>query len=243
MSNPRIPSLVHAVRNWHPDPEKVRKALFDIAVCAPPFSYKFLFKLVHQQLMFGDSLNQLIECITKFEKREKYRDDFIAAFQLLYKYFDEVKPDFAQEVTGRFYPVSRDLLVPFNPPITYTKNGKQILPIICFWKKDPPRGEKLALLVTLISEVIEQDPDLENAEIHIISLATERVKITSGYENVRALSVIEGSTIKRVEESRKATMLESLAKGYRLAKNDLERGIETTNRPSNPIDPDQMPLF
>lgn len=243
MSKPRIPSLMHAVRNWHPDPEQVRKALFDIGLHAPPFSYKFLFKLVYQQLKFNDSLEQLNECINRFEKREKYREDFIAAFQLVHDYFREVNPDSVQEVTGRFYPVARDLLVPFNPPITYTKNGKRILPLICFWKKKPPRGEKLALLITLVSEIIEQDPDLEDAEIHIISLATERIKTDDGHKDVRVLKVVNGSTINRIDEPRKLVMLESIVRGYRLAKADLEHGIKPADRPDNSIDPDQMPLF
>lgn len=236
MSKPRVPSLQHFARNWHQDPQRVRKDLFDIGRNGPPFSYLPLNKLVQQQLVFGDDYDQLVECIRRLEQREQYQNDFIDAFGLLHEHFRTVNPDYAKEVTGRFYPISRELLVPFTPPLVYRSKGVLVFPWISFWRRHPLSGERLSLFVTMVEELLLQDPDFENVIFQILDLS-----VSVGDEK-RSLSVIDTRDIPRISYRRKLEMLESFAKGYALAKADLAKSIRPEPLPPT-TDPNQLLLL
>jgi hypothetical protein len=129
-------------------------------------------------------------------------------------------------------------MVPFEPPMIYGVGGQIYFPWFSFWRRYPLAQEPLSLFVTIVDEVLLQDPDLEHARFQILDFSC------AGPKEPRILTIIEARDIPRLDGSRKTAMLEAFAEGYFRAVATLAGGANIdpdANRPGDdPRGPDPM---
>jgi len=101
-------------------------------------------------------------------KREDVCENLLGVLPLIRDHFAGVAPDFYQGIDRRYYPVARGLMVPFEPPMIYGIGGQLYFPWFSFWRQNPLAKERLSLFVTLVDEVMLQDPDLETARFEVL---------------------------------------------------------------------------
>lgn len=225
MKKIKLPSLQHVARQWASTPDKVAQNLEKLALSAPPFSYEPMYSFVRGMLVMGDPVEQVCKAVRESRLHPTARKNFVELLPMIAQYFSIVNPDYALEVAPRFYPVGKELLVPFKPPLIYGRNGDMVLPWFVFWRLNPLVGENLALFVTLASEMMEQDPDLEDSSFRILDFSAPDAKTP------RQLTVIDGNQIKRVSEERKNEMLDILVAGYQIAETNLLIRRSTQEKP------------
>ncbi|MFB2533361.1 hypothetical protein ACEYYA_14440 [Paracoccus sp. p3-h83] len=75
--------------------------------------------------------------------------------------------------------------------------------------------ENLSLFVTVVQDILSDDPDLEELKFEILDFSAPRGS------NIRSISVIDASEIPRVSPQRKNEMLQIFADGFILAKETL----------------------
>jgi hypothetical protein len=238
MAELRVPSVQHLARNWRSDPAAIARILVRLAENPPIFNYNPLFGAVRDLLVLGVPYEQVVEGIKKI-KRAMVRDNLLGVLPLIRDYFDGVTPDFFQSIERRYYPVGRGLMVPFEPPMIYGVGGQLYFPWFSFWRQNPLADQRLSLFATIVDEVLMQDPDLESARFEILDFSCP------GPKQPRILRVINAQDIPRINETRKAEMLQAFAEGYFLAIEAL-KGQETTSRQgdaSSESDADQFRLF
>jgi hypothetical protein len=127
-------------------------------------------------------------------------------------------------------------MVPFEPPLIYGINGQIYFPWFSFWRRNPLASEGLSLFITIVEEVLLQDPDLEDAVFEILDFSSP------GKNMPRKLTVINAQDIPRVSEQRKAEMLSVFAEGFELAKAALAGSPKSgSNKPER--DNNQLDLF
>ena len=233
MAGIRIPSLQHLVRNWRDEPRLVEKSLVRLADDPPRFSYNPLFGAVYDLLVLKVPYEQVVAGVTRI-KREKVRDNLLGALPLIRDHFEDVHPDFFQSVERRYYPAGRGLMVPFDPPLIYGVGGQLYFPWFSFWRANPLSAERLSLFVTLVEEVLLQDPDLEGARFKILDFSVPRG------ESTRSLLITDARFIERIADKRKAEMLDIFAEGYFKALDTLARRAHSDEKRPDPAnDPDQ----
>src|SRR6185312_11447689 len=159
MSKLKVPSLQHLARIWHPDPLAIRRVLVGLAKHGPTFSYEPLYGAVRDLLYLKVPYEQVLEGIRRGTKREDVRENFLSVMPLLRNHFEGVSATFVQSVARRFYPVGRDLAIPFQPPLIYGEDGIIHFPWFSFWRSNPLSAERLTLFVTIVDDVLLQDPD------------------------------------------------------------------------------------
>jgi hypothetical protein len=207
MADLRIPSVQHLARNWRSDPITIARALVNLALNPPRFNYNPLYSAVRDILVLGVPYDQVVEGIRRI-KREKVRENLLEVLPLIRDHFADVSPDFYQTIEKRYYPVGRGLMVPFESPMIYGVGGQFYFPWFSFWRQNPLANERLSLFVTLVDEILMQDPDLENARFEILDFSCP------GQKAPRSLRVIDASNIPRLDDTRKSQMLDSFAEGY-----------------------------
>jgi hypothetical protein len=138
-------------------------------------------------------------------KREDLRQNFLSVLPLVNNHFTGVSPDFYQLIDRRYYPVARGLMVPFEPPMIYGVGGQLFFPWFSFWRQNPLSNERLSLFVTLVDEVLMQDPDLERARFDVLDF--------SAPNGTRELMVTDARNVPRLDEARKVQMLSTFAEG------------------------------
>lgn len=238
MAELRIPTIQHLARNWRDDPAAIARALVRLALDPPRFSYNPLYSAVRDLLVLGVPYEQVLQGIRRI-KRESVRNNLLGVLPLVRDHFAGVSPDFYQTIDRRFYPVGRGLMVPFEPPMIYGVGGQLYFPWFSFWRQNPLVKERLSLFVTLVDEVLMQDPDLETARFEILDFSCPAPKLP------RRLMVIDARDIPRVDEARKNQMLISFADGYMQAQAILsgrKSPPEDREAPPSP-DPNQPGLF
>lgn len=238
MAELRIPSVQHLARNWRSDPATIARALVRLVLNPPRFNYNPLYAAVRDMLVLGVPYDDVVKGIKKI-KREKVRENLLSVLPLIRDHFSGVSPDFYQTVDKRFYPVGRGLMVPFEPPMIYGVGGQLYFPWFSFWRQNPLAKERLSLFVTLVDEILLQDPDLENARFEILDFSCPAPK------KPRTLSVIDARDIPRLSAARKLVMLESFAEGYFRALEELAgaRPSSPPEREDRTSNPNQMGLF
>lgn len=239
MADLRVPSVQHLARNWRDDPAMIARLLVRLAQNPPTFSYNPLYLAVRDLLVLDVPYEQVVEGIRRI-KREGVRNNLLGVLPLIRNHFDGISPDFYQTIDRRYYPVGRGLMVPFDPPMIYGVGGQLYFPWFSFWRQNPLSRERLSLFVTLVDEVLLQDPDLETARFQILDFSCPSPKAP------RALSVIDARDIPRVEETRKNAMLEAFAEGYFQALAALSGSAPSAPKDRDeppPPDPDQPGLF
>jgi hypothetical protein len=238
MSLTKVPSLQHLSRIWRDDPAKIARVLVGLAESPPNFSYDPLASAVRDLLVFGVPYDQVVKGISSI-KRQKVRENFLEVLPLIYRHFEGVKPNYFQMVQRRLYPVGRGLMVPFDPPLIYGVEGQLVFPWLSFWRSNPLQLEKLSLFVTLVEEVLLQDPDLEGALFKILDFSCPQ------NSKKRTLVVIDANDIPRLSSERKKEMLDQFAEGYFLAQTELKQkgsGKASESR-TDERDSDQPDLF
>jgi hypothetical protein len=211
----KVPSLQHLARNWHEDSSRVKSVLVRLAQNSPTFNYNPLFSAVQDMLVFGQPYDEIAEGIRRGVQREGVRDNFLEVLPLIRDHFDGISPAFVQPVGRRYYPVGRGLLVPFDPPLIYGVGGRIHFPWFSFWRKNPIAQMRLSLFVTMVDDVLIQDPDLETAKFEILDFSAPAGKKS------RELMVIDARDVPRVTAEEKAEMLAVFAEGFFLAQAEL----------------------
>lgn len=240
MAELRVPSIQHLARNWRDNPAAIAKGLIKLAIDPPRFSYGPLYGAVRDLLVLGVPYDQVVEGIRRI-RRDKVRENLLGVLPLIRDHFSGITPDFYQTIDKRYYPVGRGLMVPFEPPMIYGVGGQLYFPWFSFWRQNPLAKERLSLFVTIVEEVLMQDPDLENARFEILDFSCPGPKLP------RTLTLIDAKDIPRVDEARKVAMLAGFAEGYFTALAELARqrpAGDANRRGDDPgPDPNQPGLF
>jgi hypothetical protein len=99
----------------------------------------------------------------------------------------------------------------------------------------------LSLFVTMVDEILLDDPDLESARFEILDFSCV------GPKQPRTLRVIDAREIPRVSDALKLEMLEAFAEGYFQAmtalKDDRASTEDARGSEGPEADPDQPTLF
>lgn len=208
MAELRVPSVQHLARNWRDEPAAIARLLVRLALNPPRFNYNPLHLAVRDLLLLHVPFEQVAEGIRRSVKREKVRNNLLSVLPLIRDHFSDLTIDFYQTVDRRYYPVGRGLMVPFDPPMIYGIGGQIYFPWFSFWRRNPLVRERLSLFVTLVDEVLMQDPDLEAARFEILDFSC------AGPKQPRTLTLLDAREIPRLEPERKTAMLEAFAEGY-----------------------------
>lgn len=239
MAELRVPSIQHLARNWREEPVAIAKVLVRLALKPPRFNYNALYLAVRDLLILRVPYDQVAEGIRRKVSRESVRNNLLSVLPLIRDHFAGVSPDFYQVVDKRYYPVGRGLMVPFEPPMIYGVGGQLYFPWFSFWRQNPLARERLSLFVTLVDEVLMQDPDLETARFEILDFSCP------SRGKPRELTVLDARDIPRVSDARKMAMLEAFAEGYFQAL-DILAGSTSSSKDRadrSAPDPDQPGLF
>src|SRR5690606_1196744 len=137
----------------------------------------------------------------------------------------------------RHYAAGRGLMVPFDPPIIYGGADGMVFPWFSFWKSNPLSGERLSLFVTMVKEVLCDDPDLESANFQILDFSSPKGSLE------RKLSIINSSDVPILSSERKRDMLEVFAEGYFAALDELRNDPVADVKEAPIVNPDQLKLF
>lgn len=235
----KVPTLQHLARNWRDTPEQTCAALVSLAENSPTFNYNALLFAARDLLVFHQPYDEVVEGIRRKVTREDVRANLLGVLPLIRDHFEGISADFVLSVARRYYPVGRELSVPFEPPMAYGSGGVFHLPWFSFWRQNPLRSKKLSLFMTVADEILSQDPDLEQAKFHILDFSAPDAKSS------RKLRVIESADVPRLSNEEKTSMLETFAIGYAMALEVLagrptgKAAEDTESRP----DPRQGDLF
>jgi hypothetical protein len=77
----------------------------------------------------------------------------------------------------------------------YGAGGQLYFPWFSFWRQNPLARERLSLFVTMVDEILMQDPDLETARFEILDFSCP------GPKQPRVLRVIDARDIPRIDGS------------------------------------------
>lgn len=236
MTSIRVPTLQHLARNWRASPLMIARELVRLAENPPRFNYNPLHSAVRDLLVLGVPYEQVLAGI-KLIKRESVRLNLLSVLPLIRDHFADVRPDFCTTVERRYYPVGRGLMIPFDPPMLYGVDGALTFPWFSFWRSNPIARERLSLFVTLVDEVLLQDPDLESAKFLILDFSAP------SSAEPRVLTVTDARDVPRVEPEVKAAMLDVFAEGYALASEMLAKRQDTRRKDAGDKPDDRPPQF
>lgn len=235
MTRLTIPTVQHLARNWRDTPVKIEKVLVRLADNPPIFNYNPIYPAIEDMLIFGVPLAQVIEGIQRGTTREKLANNYIEILKLIHRHFEQISPDFVNTVSTRKYAIGRDILVPFTPPLIYGMGGQIHFPWFSFWRSQPLANERLSLFVTMVYDLLRQDPDLDGAKFEILDMSAPK-----GGEP-RELKVIDTQTIPILNDRTKLEMLDVFAQGFNAAKTSLAaRSSKTTKKSSSEHDTRQQ---
>jgi hypothetical protein len=207
MPDLRVPSVQHLARNWRNDPALIARILVRLAMSPPRFNYNPLYAAVRDLLILNIPYDQVVKGI-ELIKRASVRANLLEVLPLIRNHFAGISPDFYQTIDKRYYSVGRGLMVPFEPPMIYGVSGQLYFPWFSFWRRNPLAKERLSLFVTMVDEILLDDPDLETARFEILDFSCV------GPKQPRTLTVINARDIPRLSEAPKLEMLEAFAEGY-----------------------------
>jgi hypothetical protein len=239
MATLRIPTLQHLARNWRDEPQKISSALVRLALNPPTFNYNPLYSAARDLLVLQVPYEDVARGIELKISRPTVRRILSEVLPLINSHFSGLSPDFVQTIERRQYPIGRGLMVPFDPPMIYGIGGQLHFPWFSFWRKNPLSTERLSLFVTLVDEILLQDPDLEGANFEILDFSCPKANLP------RSLTVLNARNIPRVSQERKREMLEVFAEGYYLALAELAnaRRSRDNEEAKSQSDANQLGLF
>lgn len=229
MSKLKVPSVQHLARNWRSTPERICRKLVSLAESPPSFNYNPLFGAVRDMLVFNQPYDEIVEGIRRHIKRSDVRENLLGVLPLIRDHFASVAPDFVQAIDRRYYSIGRGLMVPFDPPLLYGLGGKLTFPWFSFWRSNPLADARLSLFVTLVDELLADDPDLVAAEFQILDFSVPKIgRVKPGQPKPpRQLRIVDSRNIPRVSEETKLEMLTIFAEGYFMAVAELTSSART----------------
>jgi hypothetical protein len=232
VSKLKVPSVQHLARNWRNTPERTCRKLVSLVENPPIFNYNPLFAAVRDMLVFNQPYDEIVEGIRRGVKRADVRENLLGVLPLIRDHFASVAPDFVQGIDRRYYSIGRGLMVPFDPPLLYGTGGTLTFPWFSFWRSNPLADARLSLFVTLVDELLADDPDLAAADFQVLDFSVPKVKKPKAGQSKppRQLRIIDARDIPRVSEPTKLEMLTVFAEGYFMAVAELSA---TTGRPSD----------
>jgi hypothetical protein len=174
VSKLKVPSVQHLARNWRNTPERTCRKLVSLVENPPIFNYNALFAAVRDMLVFNQPYDEIVEGIRRGIKRADVRENLLGVLPLIRDHFASVAPDFVQGVDRRYYSIGRGLMVPFDPPLLYGTGGKLTFPWFSFWRSNPLADARLSLFVTLVDELLADDPDLAAADFQILDFSVPK---------------------------------------------------------------------
>lgn len=207
------PALHHLVSCIHDTPVEVSKALVQRYLSKPPFSYRLLDTLVQLAMKADISQSQFDDAVRKHQP-PKFQKIFLELTPLIHEHFSAIRPTFVLPVEPRKYLVNT-LEIPFKPAFAFGLNNELIIPWFIFWKKNPLKDKQVSLLVTLIDDLLQQDPDYREAKIQIYDFSAPNGES-------RELKITDASTIPRLSSEEVSKALEIFVDGYKLAQIELE---------------------
>jgi hypothetical protein len=139
----------------------------------------------------------------------------------MHQHFESISPDFVQQVDTRVYPITRGLMIPFTPPLIYGLGGQIYFPWLSFWRANPLSNKRLAFFVSLVKEVLVEDPDLENARFQIYDFSAPKPKTP------RDLAIIEARDVPTLSQDETKEMLAVFAEGFFNAQAELAGKVST----------------
>jgi hypothetical protein len=222
MKKLRIPSLQHAARNASLSVESISQALIALAKNSPPFSYAAMISAVRDLLVLGVPYAQ-VEAGIRTIKWDWLRENFLEILPMLHNHFKDVRPDYVNTIARRYYPAGRGLLIPFEPPMLYCADGQKVLPWFVFWKNNPVVSLRLSFFATIVRDIMDQDPELDDAELQILEFSC----ITGS--DARAFVIRREGEIPRLDDATKTEMLSTFAEGYLLAQATLAKEEDEKN--------------
>lgn len=221
------PSLQHLVRTWRNNPERTRKVLVINARSRPSFSYAPLHVAIREMLVLGVPYHQVVEYVRRAEKRADFAKILLEILPIIRRHLGGVSPDFFQDVAPRSYALAPDIIIPFQSPVVYGIGGQLTLPWCIFWRKNPLAGKPLSLFMTLVDEILMEDPDLEAAAFQLLEFSIPKD------EEERQLSIRDGRDIPRLSTAERDDMLGIWAEGFRQAQVEMA-GIKDEPRDRQP---------
>lgn len=246
MSKLKVPSVQHLARNWRATPERTCRQLVALVENPPIFNYNALFGAVRDLLVFNQPYEEIVEGIRRGIKRDDVRENLLGVLPLIRDHFAGLAPDFVQGIDRRHYSIGRRLMVPFDPPLVYGLGGKLTFPWFSFWRSNPLADQRLSLFVTIVDELLADDPDLAAADFQILDFSMPKVKIAKGQPKPpRQLRIIDADDIPRVDEATKLEMLTVFAEGYSMAVAELSGAAKSrsSDGQTQERDPRQADFF
>lgn len=216
MAKLRVPSVQHLARHWYDSPEKIEDEFVKMALDPPFFNYNALNDIARDSLLFKIPEDQIIKGIKEKEKRKRVQEILLEVVPLLHGHFNSVQPDFVNDVAPCYYPIGRDLRIPFKSVFIYGVGGQVYLPWFIFWKHNPLDEKQLSLFVTLAREILRQDPELEDAKFEILDFSAANSK------ECRQLRVINTADIQTFNTKETAEMLAIFVEGFERAEARLK---------------------
>lgn len=243
----KVPSVQHLARNWRNTPERTCRKLVSLVESPPIFNYNALFAAVRDMLVFNQPYDEIVEGIRRGIKRADVRENLLGVLPLIRDHFASVAPDFVQGIDRRYYSIGRGLMVPFDPPLLYGTGGKLTFPWFSFWRSNPLSDTRLSLFVTLVDELLADDPDLAAADFQILDFSVPKgKKLKAGQPKTpRQLRIIDARDIPRVSEQTKLEMLTVFAEGYFMAVAELASAanVRPSDGQTQERDPRQADFF
>lgn len=216
MAKLKVPSVQHLARNWKPDSGMISRDLVRLVKSPPMFNYRPVFSATSDMLQFQQPIDEILEGIKRAEKRKVVRENYLELLPIINEHFQSVQPDFINPVSTRIYPIGAGLDVPFTPPLIYGVGGQLRFPWFSFWKSNPLKNKNLRLFVTVVDEILRDDPDLEDCVFEILDFSSPKNNAP------RELSIINASEVEPLSRSEKTEMLEIFVDGFRLAEQALK---------------------
>ena len=176
MAKLRVPSIQHLARHWYESPQKIEDEFVKMAMNPPFFNYNALNDIARDSLLFKVPEEQIIKGIKEKEKRKGVQKILQEVVPLLHGHFNDIQPNFVNDVAPSFYPIGRELRIPFKSVFIYGVGGQTYLPWFIFWKRNPLDDNQLSLFVTLAKEILRQDPELEDAKFQILDFSATSSK-------------------------------------------------------------------
>jgi hypothetical protein len=240
MAKLNVPSLQQVIKNLYDTSDMVRYELVRMALNKPRISYRVLHRATQDLVCFKIPVTQIEAGIRRVEKRPGYLKNLLDILRLIDGHFSTLEPDFPPiEVECRYYRIAPDIIIPFQPPLCYGIGGQLHLPYPSYWQRNPLRRERLSVFMSIVDEIREQEPDIENAHMHILDYGIPQSEMK------RRLIIVDERDVPRVTRNELTEKLQIFTDGYRAARDELE-GITVSGRTSKEVhrpDPAQMDLF
>jgi hypothetical protein len=235
----RVPSVQHLARNWHDSPKEIAGSFVKMALNPPYFNYNLLGHVAKDCLQFRIPEEQIVKGIKDKEGRERVLRNLLGIVPLMYDHFSGLQPDFVHDVAPNYYPIDRDLRVPFKSVFAYGVGGQVYLPWFIFWKSNPLTEIQFSLFVTLALDIISQDPDLDDARLQILDFSEP------DQGKGRSLRVIDASDVEVLPRKKVVDMLSVFAEGFRMAEKkigEIQKREAPTTKEST-VDPAQTSFW